>query len=730
MRTPLRLTVWSLSPLFLLAGTAHAQSLANGVYTLVTKTGSLALDNEGASTPNAVWQWTSALGNTNQEWKITSLGNGVYSLVSVTSGLALDNGGTQTDGTPTQQAVSAPTSLTQQWQIVSVGKGYYQLINKFSNKALDNSGATTNGGSVWQWTADPSNPNQSWLIAPVQIGAKTNFTSYEAESGTLGGGASVVSLTAPPTTKFSSPELEASGHSYVHLAAVGQSVSWTNNTGAPVTAINVRYSIPDAPGGGGITSTLDLYVNGALRQALPVNSKQSWIYETDSDYNGQSKSPSYGSPHKFWDEVHTFITGAAVPPGGTITLQQDAANTAAYYNVDVVDVEQPPPPLTQPANSISIANYGAVPNDISKDSTSAILSAVSAAESQGMTVWVPQGTYYLNTPQDIGLQNTTLEGAGMWYSTIYYNPPLPTTVTANIVSSYSASIKNITLDGNAVDDAAGGGNGGGILINGNNWVVDGVWVEHEGAGIWADGTNGTVQNCRLDDTWADGININNGNGGSGNTTGNNLTVFNNFIRGSGDDGIAINSSGYSTSVAMQSPTVIQNTTVAPWWSNNMGIYGSTNATVTNNLFTDSVKEYGISIGTFTAAAGSLSNAVVEGNTVLRGGSFGYAFQYPAIGIGVTNVGLSAVQGVTVRGNTVIDSMFDGLDFEAYGANVTVQGNLVQSPGLDGFSTLSYAVGNASYFYNTATGIASGQQAYDDTASPQNLIINSVGNTQQ
>src|SRR6267378_2846589 len=77
-------------------------------------------------------------------------------------------------------------------------------------------------------------------------GAVTPFTSYEAEAGVIGGGAARVSLSSPPTTQFSSPELEASGHAYVLLNANGQYVEWVNNTGQNITAINVRACIPDA----------------------------------------------------------------------------------------------------------------------------------------------------------------------------------------------------------------------------------------------------------------------------------------------------------------------------------------------------------------------------------------------------------------------------------------------------------------------------------------------------
>ena len=65
--------------------------------------------------------------------------------------------------------------------------------------------------------------------AHAVVGATVPFTSYEGESGALGGGAAIVSVTAAPTTPYSSPELEASGHAYVQLNAIGQSVTWTNN---------------------------------------------------------------------------------------------------------------------------------------------------------------------------------------------------------------------------------------------------------------------------------------------------------------------------------------------------------------------------------------------------------------------------------------------------------------------------------------------------------------------
>ncbi|MCL2734219.1 MAG: coagulation factor 5/8 type domain-containing protein, partial [Actinomycetia bacterium] len=102
--------------------------------------------------------------------------------------------------------------------------------------------------------------------AAPAVGASTPFRTYEAEAGSPGGGATVTSLTAPPATQYSSAALEASGHAYVHLGGAGSSVQWTNTTGAPISFLNVRASIPDSASGGGTTATLDLYVDGVFRQ--------------------------------------------------------------------------------------------------------------------------------------------------------------------------------------------------------------------------------------------------------------------------------------------------------------------------------------------------------------------------------------------------------------------------------------------------------------------------------
>ncbi len=280
----------------------------------------------------------------------------------------------------------------------------------------------------------------------------------------------MVSLTCAPTTQYSSPQLEASGHAYVQLTATGQYVEWTNNTGQSITAINLRSCIPDAPAGGGLTSTIDLYVNGVFRQPFSVNSMQNYCYE-GTNYNGQTdKNPADGNPRGFWNDTRAFITGAGVAPGDTIRFQKDSTNSASFYYIDVVDLEAPPPPLSQPTNSLSILSYGAVSNNIGVDNTSAINSCFSAARSQGRSGWIPSGTFYISAINGgLNASGITIQGAGPWYSTVYRVTPANNSQgVANIITTISCTLSNVSLECNG-SSRAGNNNNGAVNFYGTNW---------------------------------------------------------------------------------------------------------------------------------------------------------------------------------------------------------------------------------------------------------------------
>ncbi|HEX3856775.1 MAG TPA: LamG-like jellyroll fold domain-containing protein [Verrucomicrobiae bacterium] len=566
--------------------------------------------------------------------------------------------------------------------------------------------------------------------ADATVGATTPFTSVEAETGLLGGGASMIYLTNAPTTQYSSAQLEASGHAYVALTATGQSVTITNTTGTNVTAINLRSCIPDAPAGGGISNTIDLYVNGVFRQAFSVNSMQNYAYNGGSNYGSTSdKNPADGDPRDFWNDTHYFVSGAAITNGDTITFQMDSANTAAFYYIDVIDLENPVQ-IAQPVGSLSITSYGAISNSISTDNTTTINNCFSAAKSQGKIAWIPPGTWYIKgTSGGLKGSGITISGAGPWYSTIYRVTPANNTQgEANIITTTSSTVENLALDCDATN-RLNTDNNGAVNSAGTNWVVNNVWIQHATSSFWCAGVGGIAENCRTLSTWADGGNFNNQQ--SGNGIGMNLTYSNNFVRGTGDDGMAINSVRYNVNgtttnyyTIMSNITYVNNTAIDPWGGHNLSIYGGINVVLKNNLLTDSSWAAGLTIGQFGANGSPTMSATVTGNVLMRCGADCYNQQQQALGLGGTYSQFGPTMNLYCASNTISNSLYAGVGIQP-STNVVFEYNTVTAPGLDGIDVLSgpgYLVLNN----NTVTGVKSGRSAYKNSAGSS--VIGGISNS--
>ncbi|HEY4105683.1 MAG TPA: hypothetical protein VGM44_17410, partial [Polyangiaceae bacterium] len=502
-------------------------------------------------------------------WSVLALGLAAFACSSGSSDSGTSAGGSENSAGSASSAGSSASSAGSTGNAGTVGSAGSNGTAGAGASAGSNSNGGASGGAGASGSAGAAGSAGASGAAgagnlPPGVGANTPFISYEAEAGTLGGGAAIVALTSPPTSQFSSPELESSGHAYVALKNTGDYVEWKNQTGKSITFVNVRASIPDAPNGGGITATLDLYVNGSMRQTLTLDSKQTYGYEGNNHYNNESQSPSDGNPRTFWDEYHGFLQGAPLAPGDTIRLQRDAANSASFYDIDVIDVEAPPPPATEPAGSLSITDYGAKANDPNTDNSTSIQNAINDAQSQKKTLWIPQGTFYFKSTGGLSATGITIEGAGMWYSTVYRNLNLPNgTPLGAIFNLDSCHVHAFALDSNALSRQSADGAGGGMDTTGTNWTADAIWTQHTESGFWASGTGGTVMNCRLTAIWADGCNLNNVSRGA--TVGTGITAKNNFVRGTGDDGIAINSVNYNGNqmyTPMSNITIENNTSIA------------------------------------------------------------------------------------------------------------------------------------------------------------------------
>lgn len=104
-------------------------------------------------------------------------------------------------------------------------------------------------------------------------------------------------------------------------------------------------------------------------------------------------------------------------------LQRDADDSAAFYVVDLIDLEQVAPPAQKPAGCVPITEYGAVPND-GIDDTAAIQRAVTADQRGEIDcVWIPAGQWrqeqkiLTDDPLDrgqfnqVGIRDVTIRGA-------------------------------------------------------------------------------------------------------------------------------------------------------------------------------------------------------------------------------------------------------------------------------------------------------------------------------
>jgi hypothetical protein len=568
---------------------------------------------------------------------------------------------------------------------------------------------------------------------PSVAGATTPFATYEAPEAALGGGASVVSLTSAPTSEYDSPQGEADGHAYVQLTGPGQSVQWTNNTGQPINFINVRASIPDSSSGSGSTATLDLYVNGTFRQALSMNSIQSWEYEGGSNnYNQSDENPADGDPRDFWDEFHAFVSGAAIPAGATFSLQKDSSNTASSYWINSIDVWNAPAAAAQPANSISITSCGAVADNTptngtaapgATDSTADIQNCINQAAAQGKILWIPQGTFYLIGTGSLVAQNVTIEGAGYWYSEVYRDVPLPNnTPLGAAFQCTSCQLENFHIDSDAMSRAEVDGGGGAEDTTGSNWLIEGMWVQHVESSVWASGSGGTVENNLFTVIFADGCNLNNVS--LTGTSGSNLTATNNFIRGTGDDGMAINSVAYNgsqTYTAMTNIMMTHNTVIAAWGGKGIGVYGGSGHLVADNFISDTSRYIGLGVGRFGVNGSDMTGATVTGNVIVRSGGNAYFQGQPALQVGNGGDGqnVGTVTGATVTDNTIIASVYDSIAFST-STSTNLAGNTITGPWRNGIviSPPFYPAptGNAAITGNSVTGLGAGFSAFSNDSS--------------
>jgi hypothetical protein len=540
-------------------------------------------------------------------------------------------------------------------------------------------------------------PGHAALRSQVR-GATVPYVEYEAESATYTG------TLIGPSRAMNNMAAEASGREAVMLTATGQQVTFT--AAQPANSIVVRYAIPDSANGTGMNATLSLYVNGVFQQKLAVTSRYAWAYDRLAYQN--PKVPNAATAHHFYDETHALT--AQIPTGATVTLQKDADDSAPYYVIDLIDLEQVGAPIGQPAGSISITSCGAVADGVT-DSGPAIQTCINTAASQGKVLYIPAGNFR-SLGGRLNVSNVTIQGAGMWYSMI-------SGVGAGFLCGGGAcQFHDFALFGEATFRNDTNKIGGFDGTAGPGSVIDGVWVEHSNCGYWVGhNTNGlVVENSRIRDTFADGVTFNCG-------ATNNL-VENTELRYTGDDALTISSQANCGNGPTTNNTFQFNTVRLPWNAQCFAAYGGGDNTFEDNLCYDTIIEPGILVAqAFSATPFTGTTSILRTTLTRAGGPFGG--NDGALKINSRD-GSLAVGNVLIQDLDIENSTFSGIEFTGPYAigNVLLSGITISGAGAWGVQVDANANGAVTMSGVVVTNAASG--GFNNAAGAAFNIIRGTG----
>ncbi len=540
----------------------------------------------------------------------------------------------------------------------------------------------------------PPDASSGQPTLPNGRGATLPYVEYEAEAMTTNG------MQLGPSRTFGDVAAEASGRQAVRLSNAGQSVQFVN--GSEANSIVVRYSIPDS--GLNYWTTLSVYVNGTARARLSVTSRYSWSYGGDSDFNTPAqKNPASGSPHHYFDEARALI--GDVPAGATVEVLKDNGDNAAYYDIDLVDMELVPPPLAQPAGYLSLtADCGVAANDTA-DHSADIQTCVDRAHTLGRGVYIPSGTFN-SLSKPISVSGTTIRGAGMWYSTINgYNAHFD--CYGNNCQYYAFAVSgDSTIRDDAATDTAFGGNGS------SGVVLDGIWIEHTKTGYWpgASTNNLTIRNSRIRDLWADGVNL------WGGTT--NSLIQNNHARNTGDDAFAAWSQNATGLTPSGANTFSHNTVQVPWKANCFGIYGGNGNHIDDNVCFDVVQYPGILLARQFDSFDFTGDTQVDRNTLIRAGAWAYNQEQGAFKV---HADQAPVQNITVTDLDIISPTYFGVHVQGTNAisAVSISNATISNPAEGAFFLNSGSNGSMSVDNVVVTGSPLGVR--DDSKGAFTLV---------
>jgi hypothetical protein len=478
----------------------------------------------------------------------------------------------------------------------------------------------------------------------VGRGANMPYDMYEAEDGSIGGGAQIVG----PNRTIGDLAGEASGRKAVTLTSTGAYVQWT--TRASTNTLVARFSIPD-----GTTSSINVYVDGTFAKTLPLTSKYAWLYGNEAQPQNSGTGPRH-----IYDEANIMLAGT-VAAGSVIKLQKDGGNGGTIA-IDFINTEQ-----VAPVANPDPARY-VVPTGFDQQSVQNALDTARQDTSK-LGVYLPAGDYQTQNKFQVYGRAIQVVGAGPWY-TRFFTPQAQTETDAGFSAQSGAggsTFKNFAFFGNYTIRIDGPGkvfdfsNIAGITI-------DNIWTEHVVCLYWGANTdNMVIKNSRIRDTFADGINMTNG------STGN--LVDNNDARATGDDSFAL-FSAIDAGGADEINNTYQNlSTTLTWRAAGIAVYGGYANTFKNIYIADTLVYSGITISSLDFGYpmngfGADPPTVFDNISIVRaGGHFWGAQTFPGIWVFSAS---KVFQGIRVNNVDIVDPTYSGIMFQTNYVNGVAQ----------------------------------------------------------
>jgi hypothetical protein len=370
--------------------------------------------------------------------------------------------------------------------------------------------------------------------------------------------------------------------------------------------------------------------------------------------------PAPWRPQHFYNEQRMML-GRTFPAGSVIRLTAPLGSAAAATTIDLMDSQLVAPPTYVP-DSVNLLWFGADPSG-HRDVARALNAAIAVAQRLHRPVYVPPGTYSLS--EHIIVNNVTIDGAGSWYTIfkghqVTLSSPAPDGsihtgvgfygLYANQGGSSDVHLANFAIEGDVrerIDTDQVNGIGGAL----SNSSITGLYIQHTKAGLWLDGpmANLTITGNVILDQLADGINFHTG------VT--NSTASDNFIRNTGDDGMAM----WSEITADAHDTFDHNTIQTPVIANGIALYGGADNTVSDNLIADPIREgSGIQIGSRFNAVPFTGSDWITDNTTVRAGPFELNWQIGLGAIWIYALQSSINADIEVVGDNFLDNTYDAM----------------------------------------------------------------------